>query len=93
MTENSIDRIREAFEEYTVAQNKFTDTLKDILTPNPEADITWVTTIQAADRTGAKLRNIQNWITSNKVRSRRHGRFYEVVLEDVANKHLSRMKA
>lgn len=93
MTGSSTDKIREAFEEYTEAQNRFIDKLKGILIPDPEAGITWVSTRQASERTGAELRNIQNWITSNKVRSRRSGHCYEVVLEDVMTKHLSRMKA
>ncbi len=88
-TREEIDRVFDNFFKAHAALLEAMSFLKNInLQDHPE---TWVTTRQAADRSGEPLRNIQNWAADEKIRSRRNGYHYEVVLEDVIKKHSSRV--
>lgn len=86
------ETINDVFNKYFQAHDELMEALR-VFFNHREEQVTWVTTRQAADRTGEGIRNIQNWATSNKVRTRRNGHTYEVVLEDVIKKHESRHKA
>lgn len=47
-----------------------------------QATETWVSPRQAQDRLGIPARTVQQWAKTGKVRSRRNGNLWEVVLED-----------
>lgn len=84
------ERVKEVFEQYEAAHDELMEALK-FLSNIKIGTETWVTTRQAAERSGVQLRTIQNWITSDKIRSKRVGRNFEVVLEDVIAKHSHRV--
>jgi len=67
-------------------QDKAIDDMRDALVrlaALQQETETWVSPRQAQDRLGVPARTVQQWAKTGKVRSRRNGNLWEVVLEDI----------
>lgn len=89
----TVEHINEVFELYFKAHDELMEAVQFLFNMNLNPVKTWVTVRQASERTNTNKRTIQVWAMQEKIRSRRIGHSYEVVLEDVVNFASHRKKA
>jgi len=76
------ERIEQVFSDIYKAIDDMRDALVRLAALQQETE-TWVSPRQAQDRLGVPARTVQQWAKTGKVRSRRNGNLWEVVLEDI----------
>lgn len=79
------ERIEQVFGKIYMAINEIRASLESLAAMHRGSE-TWVSPRQAQDRLGVPARTVQQWAKTGKVRSRRNGNLWEVVLEDIESR-------
>lgn len=79
------ERIEQVFDRMYKAVDEIRAALEGLAAMHQGSE-TWVSPRQAQDRLGVPARTVQQWAKTGKVRSRRNGNLWEVVLEDIESR-------